>query len=118
GNLTIDVNASPFGLVVHDAKGNVLMESTTAHTDAADASDPIDSYAPLSFTHNEDETVEVPMKGWDYYKGQDDPWQQATDATEIDTTGASLTVHLASTDGHTLTLLIEPAGNGVHLLAT
>jgi alpha-glucosidase (family GH31 glycosyl hydrolase) len=118
GTLSIDVNTTPFGLVVHDAKGNVLMESTTAHSDAADASDPIDSYAPLSFTHNEDETIEVPMKGWDYYKGQDDPWQQATDATEIDTSGASLTVHLASTDGHTLTLLIEPAGSGVHLLAT
>ncbi len=118
GTLSIDVSASPFGLVVHDAKGNVLMESTTAHTDAADASDPIDAYAPLSFTHNEDETVEVPMKGWDYYKGEDGPWQQATDATEIDTSGNAMTVHLASTDGHTLTLLIEPAGNGAHLLAT
>jgi hypothetical protein len=77
GTLSIDVNTTPFGLVVHDAKGNVLMESTTAHSDAADASDPIDSYAPLSFTHNEDETIEVPMKGWDYYKGEDGPWQQA-----------------------------------------
>jgi alpha-glucosidase (family GH31 glycosyl hydrolase) len=118
GTLSIDVKTTPFALVVHDAKGNVLMESTTAHADAADASDPVDAYAPLSFTHNEDETVEVPMKGWDYYKGEDGPWQQATNVTEIDSSGDALTIHLASTDGHTLTLLIEPAGSGAHLLAT
>jgi sulfoquinovosidase len=118
GTLSIDVSTTPFGLVVHDAKGNVLMESTTAHSDTADASDPLDSYAPLSFTHNEDATIEVPMKGWDYYKGEDGPWQQATNVTEIDNGSDVLTVHLASTDGHALTLLIEPSGSGVHLLVT
>jgi alpha-glucosidase (family GH31 glycosyl hydrolase) len=112
------VGTSPFALVVHDAKGNVLMESTKAYRDAADASDPLDAYAPLTFTHNEDATIEAPMKGWDYYRGQDGPWQQATRVTEIDASGSTLTVHLASTDGHTLTLLIEPAGNGAHLLAS
>jgi alpha-glucosidase (family GH31 glycosyl hydrolase) len=115
----VDVTTAPFALVVRDANSNVLMESAPAYEDAADASDPLEAYAPLSLTHNEDTTIEAPMKGWDYYRGQDGPWQQATRVTALQSSGSSLTLHLATTDGvHTLTFLIEPAGPGVRLLAT
>ena len=118
GTLSVDVGTAPFSLVVHDAKGAVLLESAPAHQDPTDASDELDAYAPLAFTHNEDTTIEAPMKAWDYYRGQDGPWQQATNVTSIDDSGGALTIHLATTDGqHTVTLTIEPRGPGVHLFA-
>ena len=119
GNITVDVTARPFGLVVRDASGDAVLESIPAYQDGADASDPLDAYAALAFTHNEDETIQSPAKGWDYYRGQDGPWQQATEATSIAPDGQALVVHLASTDGvHMLTLRIEPSGPGVHIVAS
>ena len=55
------------------------------------------------------------MKGWDYYRGQDGPWQQATRRRRRSTSAASsMTVHLATDDRpRTLcTLRIEPSGAG------
>ena len=119
GTVSVDVSVNPFGLVVRDATGDVLLESAPAMQDAADASDPIDATAPLAFTHNEDETIQAPAKGWDYYRGQDGPWQQATVATAIESQGDTLVVHLAATDGATtLTLTLSPNGPGVRLLAS
>ena len=119
GNVSVDVSSHPFGLVVRDAGGNVLMESAPAYADAADASDPLDAYAPLSFTNEQDESTEAVVTGWDNYRGQVGPWQQATVVTEMDTSGVAWTLHLAANDGvHTLTLVIEPNGPGVRLLAT
>jgi alpha-glucosidase (family GH31 glycosyl hydrolase) len=119
GNVSVDVTASPFGLTIRDAQGSVLLESAPAHPIDPEASDPLAAYAALSFTHDEDTTLQAPMKGWDYYRGDESPWQQATTATAIATDGAALVVSLATTDAvHTLTLRIEAAGPGVRLLAT
>ncbi len=120
GTVAVDVKADPFALVVRDARGAVLMETTPARA-AGDASDPSLAYAPLAFTHNEDDTIEAtPMKGWDYYRGADGAWSQATRATSIDSDGDGLVVHLATTDtaAASVTLRIEPSGAGVHLVAT
>jgi alpha-glucosidase (family GH31 glycosyl hydrolase) len=119
GTVAVDVQANPFGLIVRDASGNVLMETTPAQT-SADASDPSLAYAPLAFTHNTDDTIEAtPMKGWDYYRGDDGPWQQVTHATSVERQGDALVVHLATDDvAHgSVTLRLEPSGAGVHLTA-
>ncbi len=119
GQVSVSVTTTPFALSILDAQGHVLLESTPARTDPADASDPLLSYAPLSFTHNEDETIQAIAKGWDYYRGQDGPWQQATVATAVENDATALVVHLAATDAvHTLTVRIEANGPGVHVLAT
>src|SRR5580704_4014 len=105
GTVSVDVSTAPFALTIHDAKGNVLLESATPHEDPEDAGDELVSYAPLSFTHNEDTTIEAPMKAWDYYRGQDGPWQQATSVSSIEPqAGGGVAVHLATTDGHAVTL--------------
>ena len=119
GTLTVAVHANPFGLVVYDVTGAPILESVAPRTSST-SSDPLLAYAPLSFTHDEDESPPGIMTGWDYYRGQDGPWQQATRATSIETDGDAMTVHLATTDGAhgALTLRIEPNGPGVRLLAT
>jgi alpha-glucosidase (family GH31 glycosyl hydrolase) len=105
GTVSVAVHSDPFGLVVRDASGAVLVES---------------SGQALSFTHNEDETVPGLMMGWDYYSGQDGPWQLATRATATATDGAALVVHLATTDAShgSVTLRIEPNGPGVRFVAS
>jgi alpha-glucosidase len=119
GTVSVDISTAPFALTIHDAKGNVLLESATPHEDPEDAGDELVSYAPLSFTHNEDTTIEAPMKAWDYYRGQDGPWQQATNVSAIEPqAGGGVAVHLATTDGHAVTLTIDARGPGVHLFAT
>jgi alpha-glucosidase len=119
GAIAVEVSANPFALVLRDAHGNVLLETTPPHA-GANPLDPQSAYAPLSFTHNESATVPAIMKGWDNYRGVDGPWQQATRATRVDTQGDALVVHLATTDAAhaAVTLRIEPSGPGVHLAAS
>ncbi len=119
GTVSVAVHASPFGLVVQGSDGATLLESTPAHA-SSDASDPLLAYAPLSFTHNEDDSPSGIVTGWDYYRGQDGPWQQATRATAIESDGDAMVVHLATTDAAhgSVTLRIEPNGPGVRLLST
>src|ERR1019366_9503901 len=61
GTVSVVVTADPFALSVLDPSGNVLLESATAH-EGADASDPLDAYAPLAFTHNTDQSTAFIMK--------------------------------------------------------
>ncbi len=119
GAVKVEVGANPFRLIVRDAGGNVLLETAPAHQ-GMDASDPRSAYSALAFTHNQDGTRESsPMKGWDYYLGEDGPWQEVTRATGIDRDQGALVVHLATTDpSHgSVTLRIESSGAGVHLVA-
>ena len=67
GNVSVDVVTSPFGIVVRDAQGNVLLETAPQHA--------------LSTTHNANESTTPVVTGWDYYKGEDDPW---VDETRVD----------------------------------
>ena len=114
--MTVDVGGDPFTLVVKDANGKVLIESTTAH-DEAPADDPLRAYAPLALTHNEAGTTSSPMKGWDSYTGQDNPWRRSTRATSFETQGDALVAHLGTDGTQALTLRLEPQGRGVHLTA-
>jgi alpha-glucosidase (family GH31 glycosyl hydrolase) len=121
GAVAVDVATSPFSLVVRDGSGDVLLETTPAHS-ASDAGDPVTlAYAPIAFTHNEQTNgIENPMKGWDDYRGEDGPWQAVTNAKSVERQGDALVVHLATDDpAHpSVTLRIEPSGPGVHLVAT
>src|SRR5579883_1072487 len=83
GKLSVDVATAPFALVVKDATGKVLLESSPAH-DGAAPEDALRAYAPLALTHNEDLSVPTPMKGWDSYRGQDDPWAHATNVSSFE----------------------------------
>jgi alpha-glucosidase (family GH31 glycosyl hydrolase) len=113
GAVVVDVSSHPFGLVVRDSNGGVLLESAQATSDATGA------YEALAFTHNENETKPAIMTGWDNYRGVDGPWQHATDVTGVDEQGDALVVRLATTDAAhpSVTLRIEPGGPGVHLVA-
>lgn len=117
--MSVAVHADPFGLVVTDARGVTLLESAPARA-SSDASDPMLAYAPVSFTHNEDDSPQGIVTGWSYYVGQDGPWQRATLATAIEADGDGLVVHLATTDSvhGSVTLRIEPNGPGVRFVAT
>ena len=119
GTVSVTVAEDPFSLTVRDPSGNVLLESAIAH-EGADASDPLDAYAPLAFTHNTDESTAFIMKGWDYYRGQDGPWQQATHATTIENDGGAFVVHLATTDAShpSAEVRIEANGPGVRILGS
>lgn len=113
GGVGVSVAANPFSLTIVDDKGSVLVESTPPHDDG-------DPYAPLSFTHDEDLTVPAPMKGWDYFRGQDDPWHRATVARSIAADGDALVIQLATNDSAhaSISMRIEPHGPGVRIAAS
>src|SRR5487761_1992022 len=71
GAASVQVETSPFSLVVRDAQGNVLVESAPAQPGTA--------YAPLAITHDTDESTTPFVTGFDYYKGVDDPWTQVSE---------------------------------------
>ncbi len=86
GNVSVDVLTSPFSIVVRDAQGNVLLESAPAQPGTA--------YAPLAVTHNTNESTSPLVMGWDYYKGEDDPWTQETTVVSVTNDGTTTTVAL------------------------
>ena len=119
GSIVAVVGADPFTLTLQDASGKVLLESSPSH-DAADKGDPVRAYAPLAMTHNEDTSVPSPSKGWDAYRGDDDPWKRATHVTSFDTVGDALVVHVDADEGSAggATVRLEPQGAGLHLVVT
>jgi len=80
GTVSVTVATSPFSLVIKDAQGNVLMESDPA--------------APLSVTHNTDESTTALVTGFDYYKGEDDPWTAETKVVSVTNDGTTATIQL------------------------
>ena len=52
GNVSVDVQTSPFSLVIRDAQGNVLLESAPG--------------SALATTHDTDESTPPLVTGWDY----------------------------------------------------
>ncbi len=119
GHFTVQVSANPFGLTVLNRSGATLLESAPAKT-STDPTDPLLAYAPLALTHNEDATKPAILYGWDYYRGQDGPWQQAPSVTAFETQGTALVVHLATLDpSHpTATLSLDAQGDGLHIVAS
>jgi alpha-glucosidase (family GH31 glycosyl hydrolase) len=80
GTASVDVATNPFSLTIRDAQGNVLMES--------------DPTAPLSVTHNTDESTTPLVTGFDYYKGEDDPWTAETRVVSVTNDGTTATIQL------------------------
>ena len=116
GGAVVNIQASPFRLVVTDGAGRVLLESTDGAR--VGGKDPAGAYAALGVTHNTDMSVMPVGYGWDYYRGEDAPWRRATRATRIDDAGdGRLTVHLATDDPlhPAATLTLESQGIGLRL---
>ncbi len=113
GNATIEVDADPFVLRIKDAQGATLVETLGAGGDDGAP------YASMAATHIEPRTVGVVLYGWDYFRGDEDPWRQLVHVTSVATNGDTRTFTLASSDGARAELRIE-AGvpSGVHLVAT
>jgi alpha-glucosidase (family GH31 glycosyl hydrolase) len=113
----VTVRRSPFGLTIANRAGAVLLESSPLGSSGDDA-DPTRAYAPLALTHNENTSGLTVMYGWNYFRGEDDPWKRATDAARIDTTDDALTIHLKSTHAAgPVTLTIAREGGGLRLVA-
>jgi len=111
GAVSVDVQTAPFSLVVKNAKGDVLLESAPAVPGTA--------YAPLAITHDTDESTTPVITGWDYYKGEDDPWTQVSRVRSVTNDGATTTVVL-ETDlpaTPTVTVTITSDDPGVHVVA-
>jgi sulfoquinovosidase len=87
GNVSVDVLTSPFSIVVRDAQGNVLLESAPAQPGTA--------YAPLATTHDTNESTTPLVTGWDYYKGEDDPWTAESEVVSVTNDGTTTTVTLS-----------------------
>jgi hypothetical protein len=118
GSAQVDVTTSPFGLVIRDAKGRAVLESAPSKQ-ASDAADPMRAYSPLALTHNTDMTVPVVMVGWDYYRGDDGPWSQASRVTKVEPSPEALVLTIATgiAAQPTVTLSLESQGLGVRLRA-
>ena len=119
GNVRVHVTSTPFAFVVTGADGRVLVESTQIH-DASDPSDPVRAYGPLSLTHDTDTSIPNPLRGWNYFRGTDDPWKHAGRVTSFDTSTDALGVHVDTDDpGHpSMTVTFSSQGIGVHIVAS
>jgi alpha-glucosidase len=124
GTVTVHVNTWPFGLTLRAADGHVLLESTTAHNpgetvEAGAPADPITAYAPLAITHDTDISIPNPLRGWNYFRGLDDPWKLAGRVSGIEESQDQLTVHVSTADpAHPgMTVTLSSQGIGVHIVA-
>ncbi len=118
-SVTVSIHRDPFSITLKAADGHVLLESCSPHVSGA-ASDAVRAYAPLAVTHDTDESVPGVVKGWNYFKGVDDPWKHVTHVSSLQHQGDALILHLATEDpAHpTSTLKLESQGIGVHLVAS
>jgi alpha-glucosidase len=111
GAESVEVRTDPFAIVVRDAQGNVLLESAPAVPGTA--------YAPLAITHDTDVSTTPVVTGWDYYKGEDDPWTQVSHVRSVQNDGKTATVVL-DTDlpaTPTVTVTIDADDPGVRIAA-
>ena len=112
GAISVDVQTAPFSLVVHDAQGNVLLESAPPQPGTA--------YAPIAITHDTDETTSTLVTGFDYFQGQDDPWTPVGPVQSITNDGTTMTVVLGTPlpNVPTVTLTLATDAPGLHVTAT
>ncbi len=113
GTTSVEVDTNPFALVIRDKSGNVLMESAPAQG----AGSP---YAPLAITHDTDESTTALVTGFDYFKGEDDPWTNVSDVQSVTNDGTTVTVVLATglVAEPTVTLTITSDAIGAHVIAS
>ncbi|HSQ64094.1 MAG TPA: TIM-barrel domain-containing protein [Polyangiaceae bacterium] len=111
GAASVEVQTSPFALVVRDKDGNVLLESAPAQADGP--------YAPLAITHNTDLSTTPLITGWDYYKGEDGPWTHVSTVRSVHNDGATTTIGLDTglADQPSMTVTITSDGIGVRIAA-
>lgn len=111
GAASVEVQTNPFSLVVRDGQGNVLLESAPAQPGSA--------YAPIAITHDTDDSTTPLVTGWDYFKGEDDPWTQVGPVQSVTVNDAATLVVLATPlpNVPTVTLTIADDAPGVHITA-
>ncbi len=111
GNASVVVTAQPFSITIKDKQGNVLLES-------ANVDDP--TYGAVSFTHNTDLTGGTIVYGWDYFRGEDNPFVKAK-LTGVTSDGAGLTLQISGDgdDAHTGIIKFSdyPNNGGVRISA-
>ncbi len=100
GAVKVDVNTSPFSIVIRNAQNDVLLESAPA---------------ALAVTHENDDSTTALVTGWDYYKGDYDPWTQVTKVIAVTSDGQSTVVTL---DGAVVTITSDASGVRVATAAT
>ncbi len=86
GTASVEVQTTPFAIVIRDAVGNVMLESAPAQPGTA--------YAPLAITNEIDDTTTPLITGWDYYKGEYQPWTQVSHVRSVVNDGTTATVSL------------------------
>ncbi len=111
GTASVEVQTTPFAIVVRDASGKVMLESAPAQTGTA--------YAPLAITNEMDETPTTLVTGWDYYRGEYGPWTQVSQVTAVTSDATTTTVSLATglDSQPTMTVTIVSDGVGVRISA-
>ncbi len=119
GTLAVDVLGDPFRLTIRDKAGRVLLESADM-SEPPDEADPKRAYAPLAMTHNEDVSAKAVMFGWNYFRGDDEPWKRATRVASVENAPDRLVVHLETNDqAHARAVLaVTSQGIGVRLAVT
>ncbi|MEO8874198.1 MAG: TIM-barrel domain-containing protein, partial [Polyangiaceae bacterium] len=113
GNAKVIVTANPFSFAITDAAGNTLLESSGVTDDPA--------YGSLAYTHNVDESGPTIIYGWDYYRGEDNPFSKAK-VHGITATPGALTIAFAGDgdDAHSGSLTFGDSGinGGIRILAS
>lgn len=113
--VSVTITPSPFALQVTGKDGAVLLESAPLD-DGLASDDPMRAYAPLAITHDEDVSGPTVTYGWNYFRGEDDPWKHAAYITSVESKSDSLIAHLATSDSaHSATLTLSARGAGLRL---
>ncbi len=112
GTASVEVKTDPFAIIIRDKQGNVVMES-------APAQEPGSPYAPLAITHDTDLSTTALVTGFDYFKGQDDPWTNVSRVRTVTNDGTTATIDLATgvAAEQTVTVQITSDDIGVHIAA-
>jgi sulfoquinovosidase len=122
GTVTVTVATDPFGIVVTAKDGHVLLASTTPQAGATSeaGANEVSAYAPLSITHDTNESQPGLIIGWDYFRGVDAPWTFAGRVTSIDPGTDPLVVHVGTSDPlhPSMTFTLSSQGIGVHMVAS
>jgi alpha-glucosidase (family GH31 glycosyl hydrolase) len=86
GDVTFEADLAPFRFRVRNARGEVVLASSSESTNAV--------FGAVAVTHEEPYYRSQIIPGWDTYDGQEDPWTNIGDAYVIARSSSSLTLYV------------------------